>query len=416
LLALDNCEHVVDIVAPLVSRLLDAAPWLDILCTSQLSLGLDGEATYSLGPLALADSARLFTELAIRHRASLVVDVDTERAIDDLCEFLDRLPLAIELAAARARTLSVAEIARRLGDRFALLTDPTSRRPARRRALGAAIGWSYDLLFPDDQRGLWALACFSGGASLPALEHVLAALQVPRSAAIDVLSRLADRSLLVVDANTDAGRYRLMESIRAFALDRLAEAGYAEVAHRAHAEWFADAAARAANGVRGPHQADHLALARAERANIDAALAWSAESDPALGLRIASGFGWAWFVLGDRPRGTERLRRALQAADDVVTPADRVIALCHAAWLATGDVGQAHVQADQARTIADSVEDDYLYAISSAALAFVLLQQARPHEALELLDGCPGVQGRLGHRWEEADCLGPDRSRRADPW
>jgi tetratricopeptide (TPR) repeat protein len=321
--------------------------------------------------------------------------------MDELCRSLDGLPLAIELAAARAKTLSIVEIAERLNDRFTLLTDPTSRRPERRRALGAAIGWSYDLLFPDDQRGLWALACFSGGASLPASEHVLGALEVPGSAAIDVLSRLVDRSLVTVDAHADAVRYRLLESIRAFALDRLRDAGCADVALGAHAEWFADAAASAAGGVRGPNQAHHLAVARTERANIDAALSWSTEHHPALGLRIANGFGWAWFVLGDRPLGTERVRHALRAADGVVTPADRVIALCNAAWLASGDVRQAQAQAEEAMALADSIQDEYLHAISSAALAFVLLQQARPHDALELLDRCPEVQRRLGRSWEE---------------
>ena len=104
----------------------------------------------------------------------------------DLCRSLDGLPLAIELAAARTRTLSIEEITRRLDDRFSVLSDPTSRRPERRRALKATIGWSYELLFPDDQRGLWALATFAGGAPLPAVESVLEALDVPASAAIDV--------------------------------------------------------------------------------------------------------------------------------------------------------------------------------------------------------------------------------------
>jgi predicted ATPase/DNA-binding SARP family transcriptional activator len=404
LLALDNCEQVVDTVAALVGRLLDAAPWLEILCTSQLPLGVDGEATYVLEPLAAEDSARLFTQLAIGHRASLVLDGDTGRAIDELCLSLDGLPLAIELAAARTRTLSIDEIARRLRNRFTVLADPTSRLPERRRALGAAIGWSYDLLFPDDQRGLWALACFSGGASLPALEQVLGALDVPAPSTIDVLSRLADRSLVVVDAHGGGVRYRLLESIRAFAMDRLRDAGCADVALRAHTDWFAAAAEGAAEGVRGPGQAGHLALTRAERANIDAALEWSSTHEPALGLRIASGFAWAWFVLGERPAGTERLRRALAAADGAVTvaPGERAAALCHAAWLASGDVVEAQANAEEARTIAASLRDERLHAVAGAALAFVLLQQARPDEALEVLGGCPAVQHRFGHPWDEA--------------
>ncbi len=126
--------------------------------------------------------------------------------MQELCRSLDGLPLAIELAAARTKTLSIEEITRRLDDRFNVLSDPTSRRPERRRALKATIGWSYELLFPDDQRGLWALATFAGGAPLPAVESVLEALDVPAAAAIDVVGRLASRSLVIVDDEGDRPR------------------------------------------------------------------------------------------------------------------------------------------------------------------------------------------------------------------
>ena len=172
-----------------------APPPLRILATSQAPLGVDGEAVYALDPLPLADSVTLFADRAARMRRRFVLDDDTAATVEAVCRSLDGLPLAIELAAARVRSLSVQEIARRLDDRFALLQDPTSRRPERRRALAAAIAWSYDLLFPDDQRGLWALSCFSGGAPLAAAEHVLTALGVPGSSAVDVIDRLADRSL-----------------------------------------------------------------------------------------------------------------------------------------------------------------------------------------------------------------------------
>ena len=147
---------------------------------------------------ALDDAVELFTRRATAQRKNLDID-DVSDAVHELCRSLDGLPLAIELAAARSKTLSIEEIARRLDDRFNVLSDPTSRRPERRRALKATIRWSYDLLFPDDQRGLWALATFAGGAPLPAVESVLAALDVPAAAAIDVVGRLASRSLVIVD-------------------------------------------------------------------------------------------------------------------------------------------------------------------------------------------------------------------------
>ena len=197
LVILDNCEHVIDAAAALTVRLLDAAPGLRVLCTSQVPLGVDGEAVFELAPLGLNDAVELFTHRASAQRRNRPPVVDD--ALVDLCRSLDGLPLAIELAAARTKTLSIEEITRRLDDRFNLLSDPTSRRPERRRALKSTIRWSYDLLFPDDQRGLWALATFAGGASLPAVESVLAALDVPATAALDVVGRLAARSLVIVD-------------------------------------------------------------------------------------------------------------------------------------------------------------------------------------------------------------------------
>ena len=153
---------------------------------------------FELAPLSLSDAVELFTRRAARP--------GDQGEVRDLCRSLDGLPLAIELAAARTRTLPVAEIARRLDDRFSVLSDPTSRRPERRRALGATIRWSYELLFPDDKRGLSALATFAGGAPLPAVESVLEALEVPPATAIDVVGRLASRSLVTVDDDVGAPR------------------------------------------------------------------------------------------------------------------------------------------------------------------------------------------------------------------
>ena len=319
LVILDNCEHVLDAAAALAVRLLDAAPGLRILCTSQVPLDVDGEAVFELAPLGALRRCRAVhpprrSTTPAPHRSA---DAD---AVLDLCRSLDGLPLAIELAAARTKTLSVEEITRRLDDRFLVLTDPTSRKPERRRSLKSTIAWSYDLLFPDDQRGLWALATFAGGAPLPAVEFVLEALGVPAAAAIDVVGRLASRSLVIVDdPGVDPGhltgsgvghpvRYRLLDSIRAFALEAMTDAGVTEHARAAHAAWFAEAAESSTDGVRSARQADHLAFARTERANIDAALAWGAAHDPMLALRIVNGFGWAWVVLGDS-RGAQRILR-----------------------------------------------------------------------------------------------------------
>ena len=297
---LDNCEHVIDAAAALAVRLLDAAPGLRILCTSQVPLDVDGEVVFELAPLAARRRRRVVRPASRRAARRAARRATRTTRSQELCRSLDGLPLAIELAAARTKTLSIEEITRRLDDRFNVLSDPTSRRPERRRALRSTIRWSYDLLFPDDQRGLWALATFAGGAPLAAVESVLEALDVPAAAAIDVVGRLASRSLVIVDDDgaPTTVRYRLLDSIRAFALDAMTDAGLSERAFAAHAAWFADAAGILhATVSAAADQAEHLAFARAERANIDAALAWSIAHDPPLALahrqRVRLGLGRA---------------------------------------------------------------------------------------------------------------------------
>ena len=405
LLVLDNCEHLIETLPDLVDRMLAALPGLRLLATSQLPLGLDGEVAYALEPLAIADSVALFRTRATRQRRSFDQDADADRVVEQVCLALDGLPLAIELAAARVKALSLAEIARRLGDRFTLLNDPTSQRPPRQRTLRAALAWSYDLLFPDDQRGLWALACFSGGAPLAAAEHVLGALGVPEASALDVVGRLVDRSLVSVDIRPDgAVRYRLLDSVRAFSLDRLAEADLVDTARAAHTAWFAAAASHAEQGVRGPEQAEHLALVRSDRANIDDALGWAATHDPIRGLRIANGFGWAWVVIGAGVDGASRVREALAAAGGLASARDRVTGLLLAGWLeaSAGNLDRATRHVANGRAIAElELPDTELSAVAQLHLAFVHSQQGRAPEALAVLAGCRTEFQRRGLPWEE---------------
>ena len=411
---LDNCEHVLDAAAALAVRLLDAAPGLRILCTSQVSLDVDGEAVFELEPLAISDAVELFTRRAtaqrLRHTSS-----GGDDAVLGLCRALDGLPLAIELAAARTKTLSIEEITRRLDNRFAVLSDPTSRRPERRRSLKSTIRWSYDLLFPDDQRGLWALATFAGGAPPPAVEFVLAALDVPAAAALDVVSRLASRSLLIVDdaaASMTSGsealpaesvRYRLLDSIRAFAREEMADARLNNHANAAHAAWFAKAAASSTEGVRSGRQAEYLAFARAERANIDAALTWSAAHDPRLAVGIANGFGWAWVVLGDS-RGAERILAALAAAGDAAPARDRANALLLAAWIeaSTGrlDLARDHITA--ATELADTINDVDIQARCSYYLAYVVSHHGEFAHAMELTERSDALYDGSHRPWDQA--------------
>ena len=377
-LLLDNCEHLAPPLARLVSLLLDAAPQLRVLATSQVPLGLEDEHRHQLEPLDQEESVTLFGRRAQKERSQFVLDPSTTAVVQEICRSLDGLPLAIELAASRVRSLSVTDIARHLDDRFTLLRDPNSFRPERRRALQAAIEWSYDLLFPDDQRALWALSCFAGSSSLAAAEAVLSALGVPAHAVLDTISRLVDRSLVIVDPGEGADvRYRLLDSIRAYARDRLRESGLTDTAASAHAQWYGETATWCDEHVRTDSQPRCLSIARAERANIDLALTWCSQRDPLLGLRIANGFGWTWVVLGDGTAGAARVRNAII---DQAPARDRATGLLTAAWLeaSAGDLSLAQRDLDQARALAMDLADDVLLADVARHQAFLAIQQGRP--------------------------------------
>jgi predicted ATPase/DNA-binding SARP family transcriptional activator len=401
LLVLDNCEHLVEPVRDLVVAVLDTAPGVRVLATSQRPLGLDGEVARTLSPLAEPDAVTLFARLAAERRPSFALTADTAPAVAQVCRALDCLPLAIELAAARARILSVAEIAERLGDRFTLLADPTSARPERRRTLAAALAWSYDLLYPDDQRGLWALAPFPGGATMAAAEHVLVALGVPAAAALDVVGRLLDRSLVTADSSgTDATtRFRLLDSVRAFAADRAVEAGAADIAADALVGWVAGIADEVAAGVRGHGQAASVASVAAERLTIDAALDRARSQDPETGLRITVGLGWAWVLLDDAAAAT-RLRAARAAAPGA--PRDlRVRALVLESWheAMSGDLLRARTALDAATALAG--DDAALVDLTRWHGGFVQLQEGHPARALVDLQRCRAAFASRGASWEE---------------
>ena len=400
LIIFDNCEHVLEEVTTLAVRLLDAAPGLRILCTSQVSLDVDGGAGLELAPLGLRESAELFRlRAAVQRGPHAAAD---EGDLVELCRSLDGLPLAIELAAARTKTLRIEEITRRLDDRFSVLSDPTSHRPERRRSLRSTIRWSYDLLFPDDQRGLWALGTFSGGASLPALESVLGALGVPAASVIDVLSRLASRSLVIVDDESPV-RYRLLDSIRAFALEARDAAGLSEIAHRAHADWITSVAAASTEGVRSSRQAEHLGLAATERANIDAALAWCGQHDPLRALQIARGFGWAWVVLGDS-RGADRLGAALKVAGPVSQPEEQADALLLAAWIeaSLGALQRATEHIAAAAALAEAINDVGLRARCCYYLAYVVSHRGEFRQGMELTERSRLLYDTLDRPWDQA--------------
>ena len=216
---LDNCEHVVAAVARCVLTLLAGCPRLRVVATSREPLGVEGERQFVVGPLPADESAQLFVERARAVQPYFTPDDDGNADLVELCRHLDGLPLAIELAAARAKTLPVPEITERLRDRFALLRRAQPTGTDRHDGLEAAIDWSYELLFDDERRTLRAFAVFAGGATLDAAERVCG------PDAFELASRLVDRSLLVADTSRRAVRFVMLESLRAYGLERLVERG-----------------------------------------------------------------------------------------------------------------------------------------------------------------------------------------------
>ncbi|MEW1836518.1 BTAD domain-containing putative transcriptional regulator [Nonomuraea angiospora] len=308
LLVLDNCEHVVHEAAQLAERLLSACPTLRVLVTSREPLAVTAEHLWPVHPLAPADAARLFTDRAAAACPGFTPDESVER----ICAALDGLPLAIELAAARMRTHEAHELAVRLADqdRFSLLSRGSRTADPRHRTLRAVVAWSWELLTDREKAMAGRLTVFSGGATARAAAEVCG---LPD--AEDLLDSLADKSLL----QAGGGRYRMLETIRAFCAEQLADEAHA--VRRAHAAYFLDLAERSDPHLRGAGQLHHLDLLAAEHDNLQAALRWAVESgEVALGMRLLAAQSSYLWMRGMRAAATAPAVALLEAAGPAPDP------------------------------------------------------------------------------------------------
>ncbi len=292
LLLLDNCEHLVDAVADLVDRILARAPEVRVLATSREALEVEGEATFTVSSLdAAGDAVLLFADRAAAVQPGFDFERGHRAAVEEICRRLDGMPLAIELAAARVQHLSPAEIAQRLDDRFRLLTGGGRRRAQRQQTLQAVLDWSHDLLDHEEQALLRRLAVFAGGFTLPAVEGVCAEnLTRP---AVDLLGSLISKSLVEVEVQHVGSRYRLLETVRMYAQDKLLAAGEASEVRNRHRDWFV---------AQVESSPDELLMAwrlgskfDAEADNLSLAVEWSAGEgrwDLVVRLLTASLFPW----------------------------------------------------------------------------------------------------------------------------
>ncbi|MGH2350225.1 MAG: LuxR C-terminal-related transcriptional regulator [Chloroflexota bacterium] len=296
LLVLDNCEHLIDACVGLADTLLRACPQVRILATSRQALGITGEAVWPVPPLALPDAeslpscdelaqydaVRLFVERARLSQPAFDLATQDGSTLVQICRRLDGMPLAIELAAARVRLLSLEQIAARLDDRFRLLTGGSRTAPARHQTLRAAVDWSYDLL-PVPERTLFnRLSVFAGGWRLEAAEAICAGGGVAPEDVLDILAHLVDKSLVVAEAPAEPGpetevRYHLLETLRAYGRERLLASGDADAAQRQHAAYYLARAQAAVPDLRSPEQVAWLDRLGDEHDNLREALRWSVE-------------------------------------------------------------------------------------------------------------------------------------------
>ncbi|NUT40544.1 MAG: AfsR/SARP family transcriptional regulator [Thermoactinospora sp.] len=358
LLILDNCEHVIEDAAAFADRLLGECRRLRILATSREPLGITGEVLWQVEPLALpsesADPGEVGDSPAVRllrDRAELVrkdigSDARTLATMARICRALDGIPLAIELAAARLRTMSLDQLARRLDDRFSLLTGGSRTALPRHKTLRAVVDWSWDLLSEAERGVLRRLSVFAGGAGLEGAERVCGGELFAGEPVLDVLTALIEKSLLVATGE-DSPRYRMLGTIREYAVQRLAEAGEVEQARRAQLDYLSELAEEADKHLRGTGQLEWLATLEAEHDNINAALrgaiadGWAQEA-----MRLAGGAGWYWFLSGHRVEGAE-LSVAAASLPGEVSDDVRALAYTVVTMFLTSGIGRDQYQAEE---------------------------------------------------------------------
>lgn len=453
LLVLDNCEHLVETSAELAGRLLGACPELRVLATSRETLGVGGEAVFGVPPLSMPDrgslpsaeelvryeAARLFVERAGSAGSGFVLDECNAPAVARLCQGLDGLPLAIELAASRARVLSAQQIAERLDDRFGLLITGPRTAQSRHRTLRATVDWSHDLL-PEKEKILFKRASvFAGGFSLPAAEAVCSGEGVEGHEVLDLLGGVVDRSLVVAQERGGEVRYRLLETIRQYASEKLEASEEAEAVRERHAKFFLRFAGEAEPHLNGGDRGARLGRVRAEHDNLRAALSWSLRKSEDTGLRMAGDLFWFWFHSGYWSEGRRWLEGALAGAPARTAPRAKALYGAgflawtqgdHAAarsqleesvglWRELGDgQGLAHAlhilgmellgQGEHAAALSlaeESVrifregEDDFGLAISLASLGVVALNGGDHATARAILEESVAICQRIGDRW-----------------
>lgn len=416
LLVLDNCEHLRSTCATLADALLHTCTSLRLLATSREVLGLPGETVWRVPSLSVPDperipplerlsqyeAVRLFVERARSSQPGFSVTKNNAPVVVQVCRRLDGIPLAIELAAARVKVLAVEQIAARLDDRFRLLVGGSRMALPRHQTLRATMDWSYDLLSDKERCALRRLSVFAGGWTLEAAEQVCAGDAVEASDILDMLTQLVDKSLVGVETQGKEARYRLLDTVRHYALDKLTESAEANGVRRRHRDWYLDLAERAEVKLRGPDQGVWLDRLEGEHDNLRAALECSKADDGGAeaGLRLAGALYWFWVVHSYWSEGWRWLKGALSRAHEA-SPAAIPKALrgaCFFAWH-HGDLGEATTLGERGLALSRDLQDTESSARFLLHLGIVAHLHGDYPRAERLLNESLALGQNTGDKW-----------------
>jgi predicted ATPase/class 3 adenylate cyclase len=394
LIVVDNCEHLIQACAVLVEHLLRAGPAVRIVATSRESLGLPGERIWRVPSLSLPDqgaspdvvmgseSARLFLERARAVRADLVVTEEDVAALAEIVSRLDGIPLALELAAARADMLSLTQIATRLDDRFGLLSRGPRTAQPRQQTLAGAIDWSYGLLSDLERAVFCRLSIFAGGFSLEAAEAVTTGPGLDPGDILDLVANLAAKSLVVVTEQGDSQRYRLLETIRAYAADKVSGTGEQADLRGRHLAWFLDLAELAEPQLAGPGRGRLMRSLETDQENFRRALDHSVETGAVdRGLRLATALAPFWTSHGNWKEACGYFEELLQQASDDVPHLGKALVAAGNMFLLRGDYDRSEALLEGAHTWARAAGNVGTLAQSLSGLGYIAFRRSRQDEA-----------------------------------
>ncbi|HEX2913741.1 MAG TPA: BTAD domain-containing putative transcriptional regulator [Chloroflexia bacterium] len=416
LVVLDNCEHLLEECARLADFLLKNCPGLRMLATSREGLGVAGEQNYSLPllPIPLAGetndlervrgfaSIRLFVERARERKLFFELNRETVRSVVRICQKLEGIPLAIELAAARVGILSIEQIAAFMDESLHLLKTYRKEVPDRQATLRGAIDWSYHQLKEEEQAVFRALAVFSGGACLEGVSTLYGPKSRHKLEIIDILSRLAQKSLILVDTEAREARYRQLEVIRQYGRELLVTCGELEFLQELHASYYLKLVEQAEAELTGAHQSEWLAKLETEIDNLRTALEWGVENRPEVALRIGAALRRFWWAQGYISEGVAWLERGLAAASlKATSPRSRAAALVTAGALLSkkSSYPRAITMLEEALAIFRDQGDDDGAAVALGNLGMALGRQSKLDEAREVMQECLALDRRRSDHW-----------------